>query len=422
MSKEIVCGLDFGTTNSSIGIWENDQPRLVELEDSNHQIPSAIFYDNEERKKYFGNQGIDRYLNGYSGRIIWSPKNILGSSLMGEKTMVWGKLVNFREIVRHILDNIREKAVQSTGQPIKKVVAGRPVFFCDDDRETDQASQEFLEEILHSIGFEEVGFEFEPIAAALAYEREITREEIALVVDIGGGTSDFSIIKLSPEGVSKPDRSQDILAVGGVHIAGTDIDQKLSLHKLMPEIGMKSKYRTMEGKVIEVPSYFFFDLSTWHKINFLYQPRHLEFARRLAATSDQPEKIGRLIEMLTENLGHSFFRQVEQTKIALSTEDKVNFSYDQVTPGIQLNISRQELYDSIHGLMDQIETAIMDVIVSSQIKEKTIKSIIFTGGGTMIPEIRSRVSSLLPHAEIIDIDKFGSVTKGLTIKARTLFG
>lgn len=421
MSEKTSCGLDFGTTNSALGILEDGQSKLVALEDIKLQIPSAVFYDFDDKQKYFGNTGIERYLEGNPGRIIWSPKNVLGTSLMEEKTQIGARQVRFREIITQILQNIKETAERNSGRTLKNVVSGRPVHFCDDNNVVDQNAQKLLEDILKSIGFEQVIFEYEPIAAALAYERTILHERMALVVDIGGGTSDFSIIKVSPEGSQRRDRSNDILAVGGVHIAGTDFDQKLSRKMIMPELGMGATYKGLEGKWGNVPLFFYHDLSTWHKINSLYLPRNIEFAKRIAATSSNPEMTKRLVRVLEGNLGHNLFRQVEQAKIRLSEQDKVDFEFDQVSPEIVLDITRQNLNEAISDLVGKIEVEILDVIISAQIDETSINALLFTGGGTMIPTLRERVASMLPSAEVIDIDKFGSVAKGLTIKAQTVF-
>jgi hypothetical chaperone protein len=416
------CGLDFGTTNSAIGVIDNGVPVLVTLEDGKKGIPSAIFFDTDDGKQYFGEQAISRYLEGYSGRIMWSPKNALGSSLINEKTLVGNRKITFREIIGQILNNVKTVAEKNTGKQLKNIVAGRPVHFNDDDPAIDKLSQDTLRQILLSIGFKNIEFEYEPIAAAIAYEQQITRDEIAMIVDIGGGTSDFTVIKLSPNSVKKTDRREDILSVGGVHVAGTDFDRQLSIDAVMPELGLNSRHKSMEGKWLTVPSHLFLDLATWHKINFLYVPKVMEFARQIAYSSDQPDKMALYMQILENRLGHYLAKLVEKGKIALSDEETSSIEINQIDPPKRVNISRERFNNSIQILLIKIESSMIDVVIDSQLNTDKIDSVFFTGGGTFMPEIRARVASLLPKSRVIDGDKFGSVASGLTLKAKNIFG
>jgi hypothetical chaperone protein len=212
--------IDFGTSNSAVGFLESGAPRLAKLEGDKTTIPSALFFDTGENHILFGREGIRAYVDGCEGRLLRSLKSILGSSLVDESTEIGRKNVRFREIIARFITHLKQKGEAATGRPAECVVMGRPVRFVDDSEADDALAQSHLEAIARSCGFSQVLFQYEPIAAALDYERGVTSEELALIADIGGGTSDFSIVRVSPSRRGKEDRREDILANTGVHVGG----------------------------------------------------------------------------------------------------------------------------------------------------------------------------------------------------------
>ncbi len=221
------CGLDFGTSNTTLGVARRGRPpALVRLEGEDVTIPSAIFFD-WSSNAVIGRAAVDAYVDGAQGRLLRSLKSALGSALIDETTQVGRKRLRFTQVIACYLGQLKARAQESAGEPLTQVVHGRPVHFVDGDADGDRKAEDALREIAHSIGFEDVSFQFEPIAAALDYERQVTREEIAMVVDIGGGTSDFSIVRLSPKRRTKADRSSDVLANGGARVGGVDFDRRL---------------------------------------------------------------------------------------------------------------------------------------------------------------------------------------------------
>ena len=223
-----VCGLDFGTSNSTVGVLKDGQPAMVPLEqDAGHQwqttLPSALFFSFEDDQVSFGRQAISRYTAGEPGRLMRSMKNIMGSAFMGETTQVKRRHYTFEEIIGFFVQSLKQRAEQYLGEeagPVDAVVLGRPVFFNDDNPELDREAEQRLQNVAQSVGFSQVSFQYEPIAAAFDYERQVQHEELALIVDIGGGTSDFTIVRLSPDRHALTDRRDDFLANHGVHTAG----------------------------------------------------------------------------------------------------------------------------------------------------------------------------------------------------------
>jgi len=229
------CGLDFGTSNSAIGLVQEGVPRLAPLEGDEALIPSAVFFDYETKGRVlFGAEAISTYVGQHDGRLMRALKSILASPLIDEKTALGSKMVPLTEVVEIFIRHLKTKAEAFAGEEISAVVHGRPVRFVERDDAADAKAERVLEAIAQRVGFRDVAFVYEPIAAAYHYEETVPGEEIVLIADIGGGTSDFTVIRIGPERRALPDRSSDILANDGVRIGGTDFDSLLSLRSVMP--------------------------------------------------------------------------------------------------------------------------------------------------------------------------------------------
>ena len=284
------CGIDFGTSNSAAAIVDRDRAHVLALQDGRQSIPTAVFFSFEDDSVAYGREAMRRHLAHDPGRLMRSLKSILGTTLFEEKTQVRMRRYPFADIVAGFLRFLRHACAPGmSGEPCR-VVLGRPAFFVDDDPDADMRAQRQLESAAASAGFTEIAFQFEPIAAALHYERSVTREEIALVADIGGGTSDFSVVRVSPQRSLAADRKADILSCSGIHIGGTDFDRLLSLARLMPLFGFRTKMKT---KNMEVPSWYYHDLATWHRVNALYDHKVLPDMRRVRREAVEPDKIDR---------------------------------------------------------------------------------------------------------------------------------
>ncbi|OYW33950.1 MAG: heat-shock protein, partial [Methyloversatilis sp. 12-65-5] len=257
------CGIDFGTSNSTAAVHDGAVARLLPLEAGRLTLPSAVFFNLDEDTMSFGRAALNEYLEGYEGRLMRSMKSLLGSGLMDTGTDVGGRHLAFRDLIGGFLAEIRKRAETAARCGFDQVVIGRPVYFVDDDPEADQLAEDTLAQIVRGLGFRDVSFQFEPIAAAHAFEQTVERESLVLVVDIGGGTSDFSLVRLSPERRNATDRSADLLGTSGVHIGGTDFDKRLSLACVMPELGMGGLLAS--GAIL--PNTTYFQLATWHTIH-----------------------------------------------------------------------------------------------------------------------------------------------------------
>ncbi|MEO6275179.1 MAG: Hsp70 family protein, partial [Rhodoferax sp.] len=330
------CGIDFGTSNSTAGWSRPGQGALLALEDDKLTLPSVVFFHAEDEHVSYGRAALADYLAGDEGRLMRSLKSLLGTRMIDEHTEVAGRALPFRSLLAQFIGELKRRAEQAAGQPFTRAVLGRPVFFVDDDPTADQEAEATLAGIAAAVGLREVAFQYEPIAAAFDYESQITREELVLVVDIGGGTSDFALVRLAPGRMHRAERRDDILASGGVHIGGTDFDKYLSLASVMPMLGMGS--RLQSG--LELPSAQYFNLATWHTINQAYTRSAWAQISDLRRDALDKDKLGRLQNLVRERAGHWLAMQVETAKIALSELPVTAMDLGRIAPGETLELHR----------------------------------------------------------------------------------
>lgn len=410
--------IDFGTSNSAVFVGSPQHNTLVTLEQGRQTMPTAVFFNAEERSIVFGRQAIAEYQAAYPGRLMRSLKSLLGSELMRETTLVNGKAVAYRDILAHFLSHLKQTAEQQCGEELNQLVLGRPVFFVDEDPVRDADAQNTLADIARSVGYSEVQFQYEPIAAALDYESQLTRETLVLVADIGGGTSDFSLIRLGPERAKLKDRSADVLANGGIHIAGTDFDQRLSLDTVMPELGLGGL--TRNGKPI--PAHLYFELATWHRINLLYVPQTLAAAEAMRTIFRDERAHARLMRVLREREGHRLAGEVEAAKVTVADAGVAAIDLGFVEEGLSASLDAAQLQGSLASALGRITQAAQQTVRDAGLTPAAVQAIYFTGGSTGLAGLRAAIAEGFPQAQIVVGEAFASVAKGLGVHARNLFG
>lgn len=411
-------GIDFGTSNSAVCLGGASPLALVELEQGRQTLPSAVFYNADEQTTVFGRQAIAEYQAGYSGRLLRSLKSLLGSELLGETTLVNGKSLAYREIIASFLGHLKQRAEEQAGAAVERVVLGRPVHFVDDDPARDRAAEDSLRAIAQEVGFHEIRFQYEPIAAAFDYETGLSRETLALVVDIGGGTSDFSVLRLGPGRAGRAERGDDLLASGGVHLAGTDFDQQLSLAAVMPTLGLNSPGR--EGK--PVPSHIYFELATWHRINFLYTPKALSDAQTLRPFYKAPVFHDRLLKVLREREGHRVAGLVEEAKVAIAGGGRSKLDLGFVEKGLMTTLNPMTLAFAIDSALQRIVATALETVQLAGIAASDIDTVYLTGGSTGIGVLREAIAAAFPNSEQVLGDPFASVARGLGVFAGRVYG
>jgi hypothetical chaperone protein len=413
------CGIDFGTSNSTIGICDNNVCQLVPLEHNQPTIRSAIFCDNELKKLEFGQDAINHYLEGFPGRLMMALKSVLTTSLMQDNTVIFGESVSYAHILGQFIKYIKNQAEKSFGGELTQVVMGRPVHFHDRNLEKDQLAQNTLESIARELGFKDIIFQFEPIAAALTYETTIRKEQLAIIVDMGGGTSDFTVIRLHPKLVTR-DRKEDVLATGGIHIAGTDFDKKLSMYSVMPLLGLGSLMRGSSSD-IEVPAMYYHDLTTWHTLNQLYETKNIAHVQGIQSAAHDKHLIENLLRVLKNRAGHHILNTVEIGKQRLSDEAEVKLDLEFIGDELSVLVARRQLDEIIEEPLEQIVSTINETLKNAKCQASDINAVFFTGGSTKIPLIRQQITAMFPKAEVVHGDAFGSVGLGLTLQAQRTF-
>jgi hypothetical chaperone protein len=412
----ITCGIDFGTSNSTVAIADGAGARLIPVEGAHLTIPSAVFWETDG-PPLFGRDGIAAYVDGVDGRLMRGLKSTLGSSLIMERTQVGHRTISFRDVIARFFTHLKAQLDAHTEQT-PALTLGRPVHFVDDDPAADRAAQGILEGIAQATGFRQIAFQYEPIAAALQYEQTVTREELVLIVDIGGGTSDFSIVRVAPNRWLNPDREADILANDGIRVGGTDFDRLLSLAEVMPHLGFKSK--TGDGKGI-MPRHYYLDLATWHRINMLYTQRTATDLKALRAIADHPTRIDRLIHVVAHHNGHGVAMAVEDAKIALSSADIARLHLSALTGGPNPLARRDAFEAAIAAPLERIATTLQDLLAQAGLTPAQIGTVFMTGGSSGLPALHRIVADVLPGVPIATGDMLGSVGTGLALDASSRF-
>lgn len=415
----VACGLDFGTSNSTLGVADEAGSRMLALEGDHETLPSAIFFDFEAHRPAFGRAAINAYVAGGDGRLMRSIKSVLGTSLIDEETLLGRRRIGFREVIGLVIRHIKEEGERRCGRELTHVVHGRPVHFVDGDDAADQRAENALADIARASGFREVSFQYEPIAAALAYEAQINAEQIALIADIGGGTSDFSIVRIGPDRARRAERADDILANDGVRIGGTDFDRLLSLEAVMPHLGYRSP---LLRQGLLTPNHLYVDLATWAKINFLYSPAVLADVERLVKEAKHPQLIRRLVTVLEEHLGHALAMKVEEAKIALSASNTYDIDLSLVEKGLDAPSTRGRLGVAVADPVEKLAAMTTDCLRQAGLRGDQVDAIFLTGGSTLLPAVRGAITGAVPEARIVEGDKFGAVGLGLTIEASRRYG
>ena len=423
------CAIEFGTSNSSVALLgaPGDDPaqeafRLVALEGTHEAIPTAVFFSGEDGSRAFGRAAVQAHVEGVEGRLMRSIKSILGSDLIDRTTEVGpGFMVKYLDVVVAFLRHLRQRASQAAGTPVERAVIGRPVFFVDDDPERDALAERTLAAAARTAGFTEVAFQFEPIAAALDFERTVSRETLVLVADIGGGTSDFSVVRVGPKQRKRVDRSADVLASHGVHVAGTDFDREVNLAAIMPLLGLGSEGRSESGASIRVPNAIYHALSTWHLINTVYLPNRLIELRQMASLYVDQRLHRRLMTVLECRLGHALAAMAEAAKIDVSMHGVARIDLSMVEDALAGSFDAVRQQAALSESIFRIAGAARQAIEQAGLSPSKIDALYFTGGSTALQSLAHAIGAVVPDAVQVDGDRFTSVVSGLAVDATRRF-
>lgn len=419
-----VLGIDFGTSNSAAALIDaQGQLHTIALEGPRTAMPTALYFSSEDAHLSFGTAAMQDYLRDVqdgvgAGRLMRAIKSLLGSSLMDEQTVVNGQAMNFFDVVVLFFKELKRRAEAQLGYPVNAAMLGRPVHFVDDDPQRDTLAQATLQRAAMAAGFGRVAFELEPIAAAFDFERRIETPTQVLVADIGGGTSDFTVIQLRPGQQQADDRSADILATSGVHLGGTDFDRLLDLGCVMPTLGYGE--RTPGGR--ELPNRIFYELATWHLVHHASSRKRLAEARELWRDYTDLAQHQRLLHVLTERLGHQLLAAVEAAKIACSVSQcsqPINLTCLHLpshTSSAVAELSPSTLHKLLRVQLTTITECARQCVADAGLVQPG--TLYLTGGSSALSPLIDELQAAFPAAHLVHGDRFGGVASGLAWAAQ----
>ncbi|MEL6520753.1 MAG: Hsp70 family protein [Pseudomonadota bacterium] len=411
-------GIDFGTSNSAAGIMIDGRPHLIELEPGHDTIPTAVFFDFAARRMVYGNAATEALITGEEGRFMRALKSVLGTPLMRETRNLMDEKLTFIDIVGRFLREVKERAEAATGQVFDRALSGRPVHFHSRDAARDAQAEIDLRACYKAAGFTDVTFMFEPEAAARAYGALPSDKALGLIVDIGGGTSDFSLFRNDTDG------GVEIIGSHGVRVGGTDFDHSLSFDHVMPLFGRGAEIRKEMGQGrLTAPNALFADLATWQKIPFLYTGTNLRDVRHLQKLAVEPQCFARLSTILRDELGHDVAFAVEKGKIATNgSEDatgEVNLSL--VEKGLVAPLTDTDLSGSLQNYADQICAAALDTLTQVGKGAGDVNRVVFVGGSSLMRIVETAIAQTFPAAERSHANAFTAVADGLALSAAHAF-
>lgn len=400
-------GIDFGTSNTAVAAINGNAPTLVPLEAGRESIPTAVFYGVTDRQYCIGNDAIDMYDAGEDGRLMRSIKSVLGTTLIEETTQLGSRSLPFRKVIDDFILRTVRLSEAYLGREIKTVVQGRPVSFNDHDAERDQRAQDILESSLQNAGVETVVFVKEPVAAAKSVNFPLGREKLLFVIDIGGGTSDFSVIRVPDD-----NGAFEVLASTGVYIGGNDFDRVLSFYELAPLFG---KDELLERNGLPMPSSLYTMLSDWKSLNRLYSRDTQKTLSYLRLNSPNSSGI-KALDYLIENFqGHSYAAATEAIKIDLSAKDAQDFVFRTRDAVLQKTVLRRDFERLLEEPVGKMEATAHECLKRANVQPDQITDIVLVGGSTLIPFVTTRLSRPFAHASIAKNDRFSAVAKGLAV-------
>ncbi len=428
MTSAPAIGIDFGTTNSSVArcVHRSSPVELVKfpLFDRETESYRSLLYLEHLRQpaknrlaSWTGPEGIEHYLARESaGRLIQSLKSFLTSrSLL--TTEVFGIRITIEELIARILRDLRLKAEAAFGSPITSVVAGRPVRFVGAEKDEDNAYAEGrLRTAFELAGFTHVEFEMEPVAAAHYYESTLQRDELILIGDFGGGTSDFSLIRVGPAIRRRGRRPSDLLGNSGVGIAGDAFDAKIVRHLVSPFLGLGSEMQSV-NKILPVPSWVYTKLERWHHLSFLKAKDTMNMLASVKAQALEPEKIEALIHLVEDDLGYSLHQAVQKTKSDLSEQPTARFYLSNGGISIDTMAKRSSFERWIAPEVKAIETCVDTLLRDTGVLPEQVNMVFLTGGTSFVPAVRRIFERRFGAERIRTGSQFTSVAQGLALKA-----
>ena len=421
-------GIDFGTTNSAIGVAEGGEVRLARFAHAQgiaDTFRSILYFHPDARDKLGryepvgGPRAIDRYLEAEGrGRLIQSLKSYVANRGF-QATSIFSRTHSLVDLLTLLLADLRARAEEQLGPLGSRVVVGRPVHFAHASAPEDEAlALERLRSAFANVGWTDVVFEHEPVAAAYYYEKQLTQDELVLIADFGGGTSDFTLIDVGPSRAKREDGGKGaILGTDGVGLAGDALDAKVLHNVVAPRLGLGSTYRAMFGRELEVPVWIYSRLRRWHHLSFLKTKKNLELFEEIASQSDEPEKIRALLHILDNDLGYHLYRAIERAKVELSSKEETRFSFHDDPLEIEAKITRAEFDGWVSDETTAMAECVDRLLAKTGVPASSVDQVFMTGGTSFVPAVRRIFDERFGREKIRAGGEMISVATGLALRA-----
>ncbi|PUB14234.1 Hsp70 family protein [Yoonia sediminilitoris] len=405
-------GIDFGTSNTAAGIMAGDRPYLIEVEPGRKTLPTSVFFDYDRKVTTYGSVANAALIDGREGRFMRALKSVLGTPLMREKRQIAYERLTLIEVVARFLQMLRERAEAQTGQTYDRALSGRPVQFHSTDMARNAQAEADLREAYMVAGYKDVLFMFEPEAAALA-SGPLAKGDLGLIVDIGGGTSDFSVF-------AREGDKTNIIASHGVRVGGTDFDRAISIAEVMPLLGRGREVRNALGNGRHAaPNAIFNDLATWQKIPFVYTAENRSMAADFAKLGIDPIPFWRLKTVLEMELGHDIAFAVEAGKIKINSPDMTEAGIDLrvIEPQLWAQFSKARMGELLADHAAQIRACADETLKMANVTPDKVAKIVFVGGSSLLHVVENVMTAMFPDALPERAEAFTAVADGLAIAA-----
>jgi hypothetical chaperone protein len=411
-------GIDFGTTNSSVALARNDgnvESVGFKTATGTSETYRSVLYFEPRTAGIGGPPAIERYLAAdEKGRLIQSLKSFLASRHF-TGTNVYGKQFSLEDLITIMLRDIRLQAESQIGAFEGPIAVGRPIHYSNANTEDDnEFALQRLTRALTKAGIGPVVFEYEPVAAAWFYESTLDHDELVLIGDFGGGTSDFSILRLGPS--AKRDREHRILGTEGVALAGDAFDSRVVHNLVSPRLGRGTEYRSLD-KILPMPEWIYTDLSRWHYLSFLKSNDTIEMLRSIRSQSFDPDRIEWLLHIVQNDLGFYLHQAVQAMKIELSAEQVGSFVFEDHVVQLNGRVKRPSFEKWIEPDLEKIRACVDRLLQATGIAPPEVDRVFLTGGSSLVPAVRRIFEELFEAGRISGGSEFTSVAKGLALRA-----
>ena len=415
-------GVDFGTTNSAVAVAdEAGAAHLVSFPSAagpRATFPSVLYFEKRSHS-VAGAAAIEHYLASETkGRFIQSLKAYLADRTF-EGTGIGSQHYTLEKLIALIAKHMSEQLPFGSWPKPRRIVLGRPVHFSiPADPELDAFAANRLVTAIGLAGFDEIVFEYEPVAAAYAYEARLQRDELILIGDFGGGTSDFTIISVGPGVRARGRRPSDIVGTDGVPVAGDAFDKGIIRNLVAPRLGRGGEYLSPPNKFLPVPSWPYERLERWHYLSFLKTPQTLEMLERIKRTASTPERLEAFILLIKLELGYQLHEAVVRTKFELSSATESEFVFQSGPVAIRKKVTRADFEKWIAAELEAMSSCVDRLMAASRVAFDQIDRVFLTGGSSFVPAVRQIFIDRFGEGKVTGGEELTSVATGLALRAR----